>query len=77
MTLLYTIETDNRTVATTDDADVVERLNSDPILRQTVRCLLTNSGKPMWDGVSDFTSRLATDAEIVSYHEWQAAGRAC
>jgi hypothetical protein len=35
---LYTIETDNRAVAITNDDEVVTRLNgSDPVLRETAR----------------------------------------
>ena len=73
--MIYAIETNNRAVAITDDQDVAERLNSDGILRGTVRHLKTTSGKALWNGVSSFNSRPATDAERDAYHQW--AARAC
>ncbi len=69
--MLHTIVTDGRPVAITDDEDVAERLNSDGILRGTVRHL-KRGGVPLWDGVSPFTSRPASDAEQALY-----AARAC
>jgi hypothetical protein len=75
--MLHTIIADGRTVATTDDSTVVDRLNSDSILRQTVRCIKTTSGRNLWNGVSQFTSRPATETEQAAFHQWQTAGRAC
>ena len=69
---LYTIETDNRPVAITNDDEVVARLNgSDPVLRDTARHLRRGNA-PLWDGKSPFTSRPATDAEQALW-----AARAC
>jgi hypothetical protein len=72
---LYTIETDNRPVAITNDDAVVTRLNgSDPVLRETARHL-KRAGQPLWNGVAPFTSRPATDAEQAAYNAWLEAGR--
>lgn len=75
--MLYTVITNDRPVATTDDEDVVDRLNGDdPILRDTVRCL-KRAGQPLWDGISDFSSRPATETEQAAFHQWQTAGLTC
>ncbi len=75
---LYTIITNDRPVAVVNDDRIVERLNgSDSVLRDTLRCVKTTSGKNLWDGVSGFTSRTATDEESdAACKHWQA-GRAC
>jgi hypothetical protein len=68
---LYTIETDNRPVATTNDDEVVARLNGlDHVLRDTVRHL-KRGGQPLWNG-GKFTPRPATPEE---HALWQ--GRTC
>jgi hypothetical protein len=66
--MIYTIETDNRPVAITNDDAIVDRLNGlDPVLRQTVRHL-KRGGLPLWDGKSPFRSRLATPDEQTLWH---------
>jgi hypothetical protein len=75
--MLYTIITNDRPVAITNDDKVVARLNGlDPVLRDTVR-FLKGGGQPLWNGESEFSSRLATPAECEDYSRWQTAGRAC
>ena len=38
------------------------RLNTDRLVRDTVRCL-KRGNDPLWDGVSPFTARAATETE--------------
>ena len=73
--MLYAIETNNKTVALTERDDVVECLNNDGYLRDTVR-LLKRGSALLWNGVTPFTSRPATETEQAAYKHWQA-GRAC
>ena len=74
--MLLAIETGGSTVALAEGNDVVERLNTDKLLRDTVRCL-KRGGQPIWNGTAPFTARPATDSEQDDYSRWQAAGRAC
>lgn len=62
------IEVCGNTVAITKNADVVTRLNTDPILRNTVRSLRP----PFWNGTSPFISRPATPEEARDYCSWLA-----
>jgi len=73
--MIYAIETQGRAVALTEKSDVITRLNTDQYLRDTVIALRSDSGKPLWDGVSTFSARLATDAESEHYRKWHAASR--
>jgi hypothetical protein len=75
LSMLLAIETGGDTVALAEGDDVVTRLNSDRLLRDTVRCL-KRGGQPLWNGESQFTSRLATDTEQAEYSRWLDAGRA-
>ena len=65
------IESNGLTVALTEEENVVERLNNDGYLRDTVRCL-KRAGRPLWDGTSVFSTRPATDAEQADYRMWRA-----
>jgi hypothetical protein len=73
--MIYAIETQGRAVALTEKSDVITRLNTDQYLRDTVIALRSDSGKPLWDGVSTFTARIATDTEAEDYQRWHAASR--
>jgi hypothetical protein len=77
--MIYAIDTDGRTVATTNDADMVARLNTEQVLRETLRHVKTTSGKLLWNGRSEFTVRVASDAECEDYRRREAIhhGRAC
>jgi hypothetical protein len=54
--MIYAIETQGRAVALTEKSDAITRLNTDQYLRDTVIALRSDSGKPLWDGVSTFLS---------------------
>jgi hypothetical protein len=70
---IYTILTGDRAVAITNDESYVTRLNSDKLLRDTVRHL-KRGDVPLWNGTSVFTARAATPAESEDFKRWQAAG---
>jgi hypothetical protein len=71
LSMLLAIETGGSTVALAEGDDVVERLNTDRLLRDTVRCL-KRGGQPLWNGVTEFSSRDATPAEQADFRHWQA-----
>lgn len=64
--MIIAIESNGETLALAEGDDVVTRLNTDRLLRDTVRQLKRNN-VPLWDGVSDFTSRPATETESAVY----------
>jgi hypothetical protein len=70
--MLLAIESGGSTMALSEQEDVVARLNTDRLLQDTVRCL-KRAGQPLWNGVTEFSSRDATPAECEDYSRWQAA----
>ena len=73
--MIYAIETQGRVVALTKREDIVKRLNTDQYLRDTFVALRSDSGKPLWDGVSTFSARIASDTEAEGYRKWHATSR--
>ena len=57
------IQTNGETVGLTAETYVVERLNTDRLLRDVFR-YVKRGRRPLWNGKSEFTARPATDAEI-------------